>query len=103
MNQIVRDGSTTTAAGNGRVEIHTSSNSTSSAVTFSSTTDVFTHPRLAPSEALKNAVYSHIQAVRSLGRTEISASEIANALSVPVLDVMEALKALQSKGVRTTG
>jgi hypothetical protein len=102
MNQLVRDGSTT-VAGNQRVKINTANDSTSSVVVFSSPTDVFSRPRFAPSEAMKNAVYSHIQAVRALGRTEITASEIANALSVPVLDVIDALKALRDKGVRIAG
>lgn len=49
---------------------------------------------------VENAVYAHIQAVRSLGRTRINTSDIARALSIPQNAVVGALAALQKKGVR---
>jgi hypothetical protein len=49
-------------------------------------------------KALENAVYGHIRAVRALGRTQVLASEIATALSLPVSDVVKAQKpALQGR------
>jgi hypothetical protein len=49
---------------------------------------------------LKNAVYSHIRALRSLGRTSINTLEIATALSLPLKEVDRAVVALKSKGVK---
>lgn len=51
-------------------------------------------------ENVQNAVYGHIRAVRALGRTEILPSEIATALGLTTVQVMEALTALQGKGVK---
>lgn len=99
MNQILHR---STTAGDG-VKINTRGDSASSysVTVFSSGADVM--PPMLPRRALENAVYGHIQAVRALGRTEISASEIAAALSLPIRDVMSALNALQSKGVKIAG
>lgn len=66
----------------------------------SSTADVITSTPSARPKALENAVYGHIRAVRALGRTQINASEIAAALSVPLSDVITAIAALRNKGVK---
>ena len=46
------------------------------------------------------AVYAHIKAVRSLGRTGINTADIARALGLPLHEVERAVAALQTKGVR---
>lgn len=53
-----------------------------------------------PPKALVSAVYSHIRAVRALGRETINTNEIAKALSLPPRDVERAVAALTTKGVR---
>jgi hypothetical protein len=54
----------------------------------------------AASQNILNAVYSHLQAVRSLGKTQLDAETIANALSLSERDVLKALVALKARGVR---
>jgi hypothetical protein len=49
---------------------------------------------------VENAVYAYIRAVRALGRTKISTTEVASALSLPVVEVNSALSSLKKKGVR---
>lgn len=49
---------------------------------------------------VENAIYSHIQAIRALGRTDINTTEIADALSLPVYIVNEAISSLERKGVK---
>jgi hypothetical protein len=49
---------------------------------------------------IEKAVYSHIQAVRTLGRTKINTAEIADALSIPVSEVTAAIDGLKRKGVK---
>jgi hypothetical protein len=51
-------------------------------------------------DKIERAVYSHIQAVRTLGRTKINTSDIADALSLNVSDVNRAVTKLRAKGVR---
>lgn len=51
-------------------------------------------------KAIQNAVYAYIQAVRALGRNRLNTSEIAEALSIPVLEVNEAISSLKKKGVK---
>ena len=51
-------------------------------------------------ETVRNAVYFHIQAVRSMGRTTIHTAEIADSLGLPRIYVDEAIVSLQSRGVR---
>lgn len=53
-----------------------------------------------PSAMVQNAVYAHIKAVRTLGRTTINVSEIARSLALPIKDVTRAVSALRSKGVK---
>ena len=62
-------------------------------------------PRRAGSERatkskIEKAIYSHIRAVRALGRKEITTAEIAEALSLSVKQVNAAIGALKSKGVK---
>ena len=56
--------------------------------------------RRVTNRKIENAVYAHIQAVRTLGRTKIDTNEIAEALSIPVSQVNAALAALKHKGVK---
>ena len=49
---------------------------------------------------VENALYAYIRAVRALGRTKISTTEVASALSLPVVEVNSALSSLKKKGVR---
>jgi hypothetical protein len=56
--------------------------------------------RMRASKGVQNAVYAHIRAIRSLGRTQINTSEIAAALSLPVAEVNRAISSLKKKGVR---
>lgn len=51
-------------------------------------------------KAIESAVYAHIRAVRALGRATINSAEIAEALSIPLEKVHNALVALKAKGVR---
>ena len=51
-------------------------------------------------QTVRNAVYLHIQAVRSMGRTTIHTAEIAESLGLPRIYVDEAIVSLQSRGVR---
>lgn len=48
---------------------------------------------------IQNAIYGHIRALRSLGRTSINTLEIAQALSLPLREVHSALVSLKKKGV----
>jgi hypothetical protein len=48
----------------------------------------------------ENAIYAYIRAIRALGRKEINTSEIADALSLPILEVNRAIASLKKKGVR---
>ena len=53
-----------------------------------------------PTMNVESAVYSYIQAVRALGKTRLTASEIASSLSISPFDVNEAIAKLHSKGVK---
>jgi hypothetical protein len=52
------------------------------------------------SQNVEAAVYSYIQAMRALGKTKISAADIATALSVPIKAVERAGSNLGPKGVK---
>jgi len=54
------------------------------------------------SKSVVSAVYSHIRAVRALGRESINTADIARALSLRVSDVDRAVKMLDAKGVKIT-
>lgn len=51
----------------------------------------------------ESAVFSHIQAVRALGRTNINTTEIANALKLSQSIVDRTIDALKKKGVKVAG
>ena len=46
------------------------------------------------------AILTHIKAIRTLGRTEINTQKIADALSISVQEVNDALEELKKHGVR---
>ena len=52
------------------------------------------------SKKVEAAVYSHIRAVRGLGRTTINTAEIAAALNLPRVIVEQAITGLAKKGVK---
>lgn len=52
---------------------------------------------------IEGAVYSHIRAVRALGRTSITSLEVSRALNLPIHVVDEALRRLAYKGVKLQG
>jgi hypothetical protein len=54
-------------------------------------------------KTIETAVYTYIQALRSLGKTQVNTAEIATALGVPVSSVARVLPKLSEKGVRRTG
>ena len=59
------------------------------------------HPtEIYNNDAIRNAVYAHLQAIRALGKTAVSPSEVASALDLPYAIVKSALEALTDKGVR---
>jgi hypothetical protein len=49
------------------------------------------------------AVYSYIQALRALGKTQVNTAEIARALGLPVSIVDSVLPKLNEKGIRRAG
>jgi hypothetical protein len=49
---------------------------------------------------IENAIYAYIQAVRALGHTTVNTSQIAEALSLPLTVVEQALESLKKKGVK---
>jgi hypothetical protein len=51
---------------------------------------------------IESAVYSHIQAMRALGRTKINTVEISRALGLSLAAVDNTLQSLKKKGVRVT-
>jgi hypothetical protein len=52
------------------------------------------------SHSIENAVYGHIRALRALGRKRINTDEIADALSLPMADVNQAIAVLRNRGVK---
>jgi len=54
----------------------------------------------AVAKKLEGAVYNYIRAIRALGRTQVTVSEIANALGISDEQVGSTLSALESKGIR---
>jgi DNA-binding CsgD family transcriptional regulator len=49
---------------------------------------------------IQNAIFAHMQAMRALGRTQLSTGEIATALSISRDDVQGALASLRKRGVK---
>lgn len=60
-----------------------------------------TRRSLRVNKNVENAVYAHIRAIRALGRTSIVTTDIADALSLSVVQVNRAVSALKKKGVRS--
>jgi hypothetical protein len=56
--------------------------------------------RISPTSRIDRAVYSYLGAIRALGRTRVSAEEIASRLGIPQEQAEASLKRLQTKGVR---
>jgi len=50
--------------------------------------------------AVERAVYTHIQALRSLGQERVTPEEVSRALNISVGAATNALRQLASKGVR---
>ena len=48
---------------------------------------------------IETAVFSHIKAIRALGKTSVNTAEIADALSISLQDVDRAVTGLKQKGV----
>ena len=63
--------------------------------------DLTPRKSIRPRNNIQNAIYGHIRALRALGRTSISTVEIAEALSLPLSEVHNALSALKKKGIKT--
>lgn len=51
---------------------------------------------------LEKAVFAHIRAMRTLGRTSLNTLEVARALSLPVDTVDRVVAKMSTKGVRVT-
>jgi CRP-like cAMP-binding protein len=58
------------------------------------------HEGRANQESLERATYAYVQAIRALGRKEVTTVEIANALNLSVIEVEATLAALKKKGVK---
>lgn len=55
---------------------------------------------LPKSQDYEGAVYAHIQALRALSKTRVNTTEIAKALNISVPTVNEAIRSMESKGVK---
>lgn len=77
----------------------TSTTSSTSATTTIIQSRVSPAPRMETSE-IDNAVYAHMQAIRALGRTQVSSQEVARALGLPEAQVAAAAVRLKSKGIK---
>jgi biotin operon repressor len=77
---------------------HTS-NATSASVMIAPA-NIRSRQQPATIKAAENAVYAHIQALRSLGRETINTADIAVALGLSVEAVNRAAAALKSRGVK---
>jgi hypothetical protein len=79
--------------------------------TTSSASNVGLSPRLVKpttrqahaSKEFEAAVYAYVRAVRTLGRTSITVSEIGKALSLPRSAVFAAVRQLKDKGIKVAG
>lgn len=54
-------------------------------------------------KSIDKAVYAHLRAMRTLGRTSANTSQIAKALSLPASEVERAVGRLKSRGVKVSG
>jgi hypothetical protein len=51
-------------------------------------------------KSVENAVYAYMRAIRALGRTKITTTEVAGALALTVAEVNGVLSSLRKRGVR---
>lgn len=58
-------------------------------------------PRKGPPQdkKIEDAIYSHLQAVRALGHTQVTVSEVASALRLDATVVQHHMHALRDRGV----
>ena len=56
-----------------------------------------------PANKVQSAVYSHIRALRALGKTSVNTAEIAEALNISQKAVIRAVRELSDKGVKVAG
>lgn len=59
--------------------------------------------RAAASGHVESAVYAHLRAMRSLGRTSANTAQIAKALALPLKEVDRAVQNLTHRGVKLGG
>jgi hypothetical protein len=64
------------------------------------TIDYYSPKLLDRKRNITNAVYAHLQAMRSLGHTRVSPENVSKALGISFGAVLVAMKSLESKGVR---
>jgi biotin operon repressor len=60
-------------------------------------------PDDSPPQDVEMAVHTYFQALRALGRTKVSASEVAAALNISEGAVVHAANSLTAKGVKLLG
>ena len=96
MNELVRSQSGA-VAGARRIRIGAQGSTTSDMTTVQASGAG--RPR-ATAKSIENAVYGYLRAIRTLDRTEVTASEIADALLIPRAEVLRALASLRRKGVK---
>jgi hypothetical protein len=60
-------------------------------------------PNATQKQDVEMAVHAHFQALRSLGRTRVSAAEVASALNLSEAVVLAAAHSLTAKGVKLLG
>jgi hypothetical protein len=64
-----------------RVILATGTNTSASQLVFSDAKPK--RREIAPDKAIEDAIYTHLQAVRALGRTHVTVSDVASALQIP--------------------
>lgn len=100
-NNVIFSDTTTSTTTSAWMSLPTANNTTVTIVTSSALLGSKKETQTKTSvRDIQVAVYSHIQAVRALGRTNINTEEIAKALSLPVGSVNVAIAKLKDKGVR---
>ena len=94
-----------TSSSTGLTELSTDTSTTAStSFSFTSKIDPVDTVIVNPVDtAIVNAVYTHIQAVRALGRDTIDIAEIARALRLSQRVVDQAVARLKDRGVRRVG
>jgi hypothetical protein len=75
--------------------------STSTTATFSVTAATAgTAKAPSPNHVKLNAIHSYLQAVRELGKQQISSSDVANALDLPEREVRRLMTSMTEQGVK---